>query len=98
MRVNEEVMVGGRAYALRGLLLHSGGRPTAGHYVAVARHGEGSEPYFLYNDKLRVEVARSGLASSMVLSGGSGATRFYVAAMLCERVGGEAALVVEVVR
>ena len=86
MAVNEILHVAGHDFSLRGLVLHRGGSPRGGHYVAVARHGRDSEPYYLYNDRLRVSQARDTIASVMRVRNGSQIEPFYVSALLYERV------------
>ena len=89
--VNDSVNVGGYRYSLRGVMLHLGSSPRGGHWVALARHGEGPGVYYLYNDIIRREFTRERITSVMDFDG----QRFYVAGLVYERI--EEAVVPQVV-
>eukprot|EP00973_Karenia_brevis_P005212 715800-Karenia_brevis.AAC.1 len=53
MRIDETVSLCSTRFALQGIVFHHGDSPTSGHYVAVAKHGNSNEPFFVYNDDYR---------------------------------------------
>ncbi len=85
MRMDEVVALESATYNLQGIIYQYGDTPTGGHYVAVARHGNGPEPFFVYNDAYRRGVDRAALACDMNLAGAWRTQLFHATALLYEQ-------------
>ena len=92
MLLSEHITLCSKRFTLQGIICHQGDSPYAGHYVAVAKHGDDSEPFFLYNDALRVMTPRADLGFTMELRSEHGMQQFHVSALLYELSDMEGAL------
>ena len=50
---NESVVFLGHRYSLCGTVVHLGNTPNSGHYVAVTKHVQGTEHWWIYNDSVQ---------------------------------------------
>ena len=50
VKANDSVYFQGRRYALSSSVCHLGPTPHSGHYIALARHGDGNGTWYLYDD------------------------------------------------
>lgn len=91
MLLSQDVTLCSKRFPLQGIICHQGESAYSGHYVAVAKHGDDSESFFLYNDDLRVKP-RADLACTMQLQSGHGNQRFHASALLYELCDMEVAL------
>ena len=85
MRMDEVVALESATYNLQGIIYQYGDTPMGGHYVAVARHGNGPELFFVYNDAYRRGVDRAALACDMNLAGAWTTQLFHATALLYEQ-------------
>ena len=82
MSINDSITLGGARLQLKAVIFHQGVTPNGGHYVAVAKHGNGSNSFFLYNDALRREADSF---QHNVCTEFPPAGEFHAAALLYER-------------
>ena len=93
MPISEHITLCSQRFTLQGVICHHGDQsPNLGHYVAVAKHGEGPEPFFLYNDDVRREIPRADLACTMQLLNGYVRQEFHASALLYELLDPESVL------
>ena len=86
MRMDRTVTLKGTTYNLQGIIYQKGDTPGSGHYVAVARHGDGPEPFFAYNDSHRQGVNQAAIACDMAnIPGAWRRQMFYATALLYDR-------------